>query len=434
MSSKIPTSVTVLVVVVLAVLASFRMQQRVNLPDHLLGHVATTLPDFLDSETADELVDLMKQMKVFPTNSNDLKFYKTVHEHIGEAVPIGDNGRCDMHPYFVPNVNRTLCLLPGRIDVGRHFIKHGGVIGLKESTSKLISRIQSFGRYMYNPEDYPVVKRLFQSGVFQQAAEDVCPPGKHVLDPLQYNFIVSLPGQTVALHVDGVYMFGATRFHFPQWLLAVMKFSGLYEAEFIDQVQIVAYLHRWTDNRDGQFVYWDSNNEAKYIAPRPLSGSAVDGSKVVHAAMVYQPDADVPRIDKSADNQLVYQGDDVWHLMADDQLIRAYTTDDLRITLVYRARCFASDEEMHRYHAQTDADMMSLDSVLSKLSADLVRRGRVTSVEAALTMPRAELAELLLGEYISYPLPVNAMVPYNYCALTSYLPDSLAKLFSPICP
>jgi hypothetical protein len=287
---------------------------------------------------------------------------------------------------------------------------------------------------MYNPEDYPVVKALFDSEVFQQAATDVCPPDKLVLDPLQYNFIVSVPGQTVALHVDAVYMFGATRFHFPQWLLAVMKFSGLYEEEFIHQVQIVAYLHRWVDDRDGQFVYWDSNNQEKYIPPRPLSGSAVDGSKMVHAAMVYQPDADMPHIDKSVDTQLEYQGDDVWHLLAGGKLLREYTTDDLRITLVYRARCFASEEEKARYHAQTDADMMSLDSVLSTLSGDLVRRGRLSSVEKALAMPRVDLAEILLDEYIDYPLPPHAVVPYNYCALTTFLPESIGSLFSIVCP
>jgi hypothetical protein len=60
MGAKVPTWITVLVVLVLAVLAGFRLQARVNLPEHLLGHPATTLPDFLDSDTADELVALMK--------------------------------------------------------------------------------------------------------------------------------------------------------------------------------------------------------------------------------------------------------------------------------------------------------------------------------------------------------------------------------------
>lgn len=37
-------------------------------------------------------------------------------------------------------------------------------------------------------------------------------------DPFQFNFILSVPGQTVALHLDAPYFFGATRFQVPQWL------------------------------------------------------------------------------------------------------------------------------------------------------------------------------------------------------------------------
>lgn len=37
-------------------------------------------------------------------------------------------------------------------------------------------------------------------------------------DPFQFNFILSVPGQTVALHLDAPYFLGATRFQVPQWL------------------------------------------------------------------------------------------------------------------------------------------------------------------------------------------------------------------------
>lgn len=46
---------------------------------------------------------------------------------------------------------------------------------------------------------------------------------------------MQVPGQTVATHVDGVYFWGATRREFPQWLLACMMFSGLFQDEFIHQ-------------------------------------------------------------------------------------------------------------------------------------------------------------------------------------------------------
>ena len=38
---------------------------------------------------------------------------------------------CD-HPYLTPSKNGTMCVLPGRIDVGRHLILTGGARGLRE--------------------------------------------------------------------------------------------------------------------------------------------------------------------------------------------------------------------------------------------------------------------------------------------------------------
>ena len=71
----------------------------------------------------------------------------------------------------------------------------------------LISRVQSFGAYYFDTFDtHPVVGALFQDAAFQNAAHQVCPPSKPHLDPFQFNFIIQVPGQTVATHVDGVYV------------------------------------------------------------------------------------------------------------------------------------------------------------------------------------------------------------------------------------
>jgi hypothetical protein len=442
MKVELPKSVKnvfIISLLLLSLLLGLRMQRRVNLPQHLLGHKSLELPNFVRADVAAELMALIKEMRDFPTNANDLKFYDTVHEHIGEAVPISEHGRCDMHPYFVPNSNRTMCILPGRVDVGRHFVKHGGVIGLKESYERLVSRVQSFGRYMYDLQEYPLVERLFESAEFLDAAKAVCPPHRQVLDPFQFNFIMQVPGQTVALHLDAPYFWGATRFQFPQWLLVTMVFSGLFESEFIDQVQVVGYLHRWEDERDGKFVYWNSDDlEEKHVPPTPLGGSVVDGSKTVHAAMIYRPEVVVPFIDKSADTTLRYVDGDNWTLESSGRHVANYTTDDLRITIVYRARCFGDSGEVKRFYAQQASGghgegMMQLDDVLAKLSAELVARGRVASVEAALAMRRVDLALLLMDEFISYPLPTHSVNPYNYCALPRLFP-SLAPLLSYLCP
>jgi hypothetical protein len=68
-----------------------------------------------------------------------------------------------------------------------------------------------------------------------------------------------------------------------------MQFSNLFAERFVDQVQVVAYLHQWTPTAEkrGEFVFWNGGNSSGVQeSPAPLAGSAVDGTKTVHAARV----------------------------------------------------------------------------------------------------------------------------------------------------
>lgn len=429
--AKGTTAAVVVAVLAVGMLGVFELTPRVALPDLVLNHTVHFFPDLLTQKQGDALRTLIKDMGKFPTNIQDVRFYTTKHEHIGEAEPIGDDGKCE-HPFLTPDNAKENCVLPGRVDIGKHFVMTGGVNGLKESYDTMLARIQSFGRYMFNPSDYPAVADLFDSEKFQRAAKSVCPAHSQVLDPFQFNFIIQVPGQTVALHLDAPYFWGASRFHYPQWLLACMVLSGKFDDKFIDQVQVVAYLHEWEDAaRQGNFVYWtDNTRDPSVVPPTPHAGSVVDGSKTVHAALVYRPDDKPPIMDKSENNALILDRDSAkWVLSVlgeDGELkrqLRNYTFDDLRISIVYRARCFASEEERQRYHDTKD-EHIPLDEILETLAQDLVERGKVTSVQQALTMPRYDLASLILKTYIAYPLPPRAMIPYNYCALTRLFPPA----------
>ena len=95
----------------------------------------------------------------------------------------------------------------------------------------------------------------------------------------------------------------------------------------------------------------------------------MDGSKVVHAARIYRPSAQVPTLPKDKESTLVYSGQgEEWLLQLEGKTIATYKTDDLRISIVYRARCFAHEEERDAYHAQTGGNGgMQLEGVLRKL-------------------------------------------------------------------
>jgi hypothetical protein len=335
-------SAAIVVVVSVALLNNAALWPRASIPAHMLGHAAVYKPEFITEATRAALMDLVKSFQTIPTNADDLKFYQTLHEHIGEAVPF-DGRSCD-HPLLVPNRNRTLCTFAGRADIGAHYIRTGGYEGLKETYETLVSRLLSFGVYLFDLEKYPVLRALFESDNFASGSRTVCPPDRQHLDPFQFNFIINTPGQTVAHHIDGVYFEGATRFSIPQWLLAVMKFSGLFEDRFVPQVQTVAYLHNWTvtHGRAGKFVFYDSaDGAARVMDPTPRSANVVDGSKVIHAATVYMPDARVALLSPVAKNELLYLGDDTWVVQSNGVERARLKTDDLRVSIVYRARCFA---------------------------------------------------------------------------------------------
>jgi hypothetical protein len=54
----------------------------------------------------------------------------------------------------------------------------GGPEAIREPYEKMISRVSSFARYLFNIEQYPVVEKLFSSEKFQKAAKSVCPADK----------------------------------------------------------------------------------------------------------------------------------------------------------------------------------------------------------------------------------------------------------------
>ena len=135
----------------------------------------------------------------------------------------------------------------------------------------------------------------------------------------------------------------------------------------------------------------------------------------------------------------------------DATMLANYSTDDLRVSIVYRGRCFRSAAEAERYTAQFKAptapgDPLALESVLSRLIEDLAARGRLSNSTGALSLrsfdgpaKRLELALLLLDEYVRYPLPSvkAALIPWNYCAaarLFPWLERPLAPLCGPASP
>lgn len=404
------------------------LYKRVIVPSHLENHPALAVDDVLTTAQADQLMEALKfQYGALGSNVDDGQ--NITHEHIGEAVPISPDGSC-RHPYMVPSKNRELCLLANRVDIGRHFILAGGAEGKKERYFDALVRLLSFGLYIFNPAEIPVVQTLFSSEKFLSTARKLCPPDQQVIDPFQFNFIVQVPGQSVATHLDGVWFWNANRFQIPQWLLAVMAFSGIFKDDFVNQVQFVTYFHKSAPTSGGDFFAWTRDGSPPTTFPAtPLSGLAVDGSKTMHSAGIYHPERNAPPIDKSKKNQLVYDSvADRWDAVTGNQTVGSFPTGELRCSLVFRARCFASEEAKARFNDAEDAKarFLGLEEILSRLSDELLRRGKLVPEK------RVDLAVALLDTFITYPYSYDAFMPLNYCALGKLIP-AFDPLLSFVC-
>jgi hypothetical protein len=229
-------------------------------------------------------------------------------------------------------------------------------------------------------------------------------------------------------------------------------------SSFFPQVQVVAYLHEWDPDvpvphvvettsssststatykkRAGEFVFWNgvgteedpSGRLGVAEKPVPLAGSAVDGTKTVHAARIYRPHDSPPPLDKDIPARLIFHpnsemeteveaevvevgasGEVVsetsenkkedkkesrWEVVVDDPAkaatptsLRNYTESDLRTSIVYRARCFSHETEAKKYTDDLarrasgsgfDASLdLSLEEVLREFAQDLKRKGRL---------------------------------------------------------
>jgi hypothetical protein len=140
---------------------------RAEIPKHLTGHPIVYQKNLIEDDTGKELNELIKKFGAdstgFPTNltaDTKTKAVEVLNEHIGEAVPKIPGEPCN-HPFLVPDIAEENCILPQRIDVGRHFILSGGPEAIREPHESMVNRVSSFGRFMFDLKQYPVGEKLF---------------------------------------------------------------------------------------------------------------------------------------------------------------------------------------------------------------------------------------------------------------------------------
>jgi hypothetical protein len=205
-----------------------------------------------------------------------------------------------------------------------------------------------------------------------------------------------------------------------------MELSGLFKEHRVSQSQGVAYLHSWVDptKDEGSFYFYPNGTEGPATAIPPTFNTAIvlDGSVIVHGVDIFRPWQRPPKIVASDKNELVYLGQERWEVRANGVKVADYKTTDLRISLVWRQRCFEREADVQRWADMKD--FMSVHEVLGHFVEDMRKRGILREGEA--TPEGMDLALKIMSNYIVYPVDeTKGWVPFNYCMVPRILPKAL---------
>ena len=96
---------------------------------------------------------------------------------------------------------------------------------------------------------------------------------------------------------------------------------------------------------------------ARLFAPRTGSAILLDGSQCAHGTELYKAGdkhLQLPMTDKTDQRALEYvpasnKHNEQWQLRVNGKVIKEYPMSDLRIALVWRSKCFASEQELAKY-------------------------------------------------------------------------------------
>jgi hypothetical protein len=284
-----------------------------------------------------------------------------------------------------------------RHDAFLHYVQQKAARGETESFRDTAARTNLFrgvfaeGRNVHDPE---LADLLYDHGPFLQAARDLTGRDLVVPDMLYANLL--LPGQELALHTDTPEYRGMSKATTPEWLLVAMHHAGLFEDWRVRIAGGVTFFHPPASG--GAFVLYPDGPTGPRLrlGVRHNTSVLLDADALFHGVeRVGGPDAPSP--DVLPGQAIHWAGDGTWEVRDGERVVGRYAWGALRLSLQWKALCFADAAERAAYEDGTDD--LDLDRVLETLLADLRSRG----VLGAARPDDTELAITLMRTYIPFP-------------------------------
>jgi hypothetical protein len=287
--------------------------------------------------------------------------------------------------------------LAQRYDAAANFVRTGGRFARDEPPAALAARTNYFREeYAYGDEvRFAGIEPLLHHEGFVDAARAL--HGRPVIEPAIVYANILVIGQELAVHTDVPEFRGANRRTFPQWLMVVMHHSGLFDAWRMPIATGIAYFG---ESSGGEMAYYPegASGPPRTHATRHNTAVLLDTDTVFHGVdRVGGPSAPAPPLRPGF--TMRFEGDDTWTARDEtDAVVATYPWADVRLSVSWKAYCFADDAERDAWREHRDD--LSLEVSLDRLDDDLRARGRLSGEPPS---DENDLGRLLIDEYSVFP-------------------------------
>lgn len=261
-------------------------------------------------------------------------------------------------PYFMPA--RYLVTAAAANDAGV-------TEGAAEVPSHLIGPVWRGDWAIGGVAQFPEADALLHLEPFVEGARTMC-GADAVVDPQQVfvNLSTPMPGSAFS-HVDIPEFVGWDRSNAPGWLLQAMGTSRLFEDIRITIVTAVSWFH---SGERGYFRYWPNGRDAESVRHEAMWNTAVVGDNdFMHHKVERIGRADQEPVQGlTIDSTLTHDGE-AWQVMEGGRSLATYTDDDVRISLSWKARVYASDAD--RAAAEAGEGTIAAEEIVARFAAAL---------------------------------------------------------------
>lgn len=289
-----------------------------------------------------------------------------------------------------------------RYDAARNYITTGGFAGVQEPPTTLIRRTGYFRSTLMHADRVvvPGFEVLNTLPALYDAAREIYGDndGHAVVAPAILYLNLLVPGQELAVHIDVPEFTGAERSITPQWLLVVMRASGLFEDL---RVPITTGISYFGNAPGGALRYFPDGPDAgaQRFVPGDNTAMALDTDSIYHGVeRVGATDEPAP-VELVAGATLHHEAGD-WVLVAPDgERLGSYPVDAVRLSISWKAYWFENADAQHRFEQARGT--LTIAEIERRLLDDLRERGLVAADDSP-ALP--DIVDLLIDTYQRFPV------------------------------